>query len=351
MEIAPGQLVAVVGPSGGGKSTLLESLAGLRPLAGGRFASTTSTFTPSSIVVRSQIGFVPQDDIIHRELPLGVTLRHAAQAASRGCVSTMRPSSVRCSPISISTDQAPVPVGSLSGGQRKRASIAVELLARPRLLILDEPTAGLDPTTATGLVRSLRRLADSGCTVILTTHNTQDLTASDVVAVGRRTDASCTGATAAGALGHLGVRGRRTTSPRPAGGTPGRAPGTARRPQPRNRDRPVAGLTRAQRRAPRPQPADGRDHARSSRARHRDVRRALHPWCLRRCRGPVEPTDHGRLLVGVRRVLLRTDLRPAPGGHRSAPSPGGSDLPACESGPTWRRRSQFSCRSCSLSTS
>ena len=72
-------------------------------------------------------------------------------------------------------------VGALSGGQRKRASIAVELLTDPHVLFLDEPTSGLDPATSAGLLANLRRLADSGATIVLTTHAVQDLTSCDRV--------------------------------------------------------------------------------------------------------------------------------------------------------------------------
>ncbi len=174
LTIAPGQLVAVVGPSGGGKSTLLESLAGMRPLAGGSVRLDDLDVHTDLDRVRSQVGFVPQDDIIHRELPLRSTLRHAARLRLATGVDHDEVVGAVLADLDL-VDQASLPVGSLSGGQRKRASVAVELLARPRLLLLDEPTAGLDPTTAAALMRTLRRLADSGCTVVLTTHNTQDL--------------------------------------------------------------------------------------------------------------------------------------------------------------------------------
>ena len=80
-------------------------------------------------------------------------------------------------------DRASTRVGHLSGGQRKRTSIAVELLTRPRAFFLDEPTSGLDPATAANLVGTLRRLADDGTTIVLTTHNTDDLRACDRIVV------------------------------------------------------------------------------------------------------------------------------------------------------------------------
>src|SRR3989440_4332205 len=81
------------------------------------------------------------------------------------------------------TQRAELRIGSLSGGQRKRASVAVELLTEPQVFFLDEPTSGLDPATAAELLRLLRRLADSGRTVVLTTHSMQDLDICDKLVV------------------------------------------------------------------------------------------------------------------------------------------------------------------------
>ena len=115
---------------------------------------------------------MPQDDIIHLEMPLRRTLRYAARLrlpagtsaaeADRIVEETMRDLDL--------ADRADVPVRALSGGQRKRASIAVELLTQPRIFFLDEPTSGLDPSTAAEVMRLLRRLSRRGVTVVLTTH-------------------------------------------------------------------------------------------------------------------------------------------------------------------------------------
>jgi ABC-type multidrug transport system ATPase subunit/ABC-type multidrug transport system permease subunit len=170
LTIQPGQLVAIAGGSGAGKSTLLDTLAGLRQPSSGsvRF---------DGIDDAKALGYVPQDDIIHRDLPLRTTLRYAAQlrlpAATPGhAIEAVIDDTLETLGL---TERADVPVGRLSGGQRKRASIGVELLTRPQALFLDEPTSGLDPATANGLVRTLRQLADNGTTVVLTTHNTDDL--------------------------------------------------------------------------------------------------------------------------------------------------------------------------------
>jgi ABC transport system ATP-binding/permease protein len=180
-SVAPGTLVAVVGGSGAGKTTLLETMAGLRGVSEGGVLH-------DGVVVRaadatSGIGYVPQDDIVHRELPLGRVLRYAAAlrlpaGSSPAEIDDAVDRTLRDLDL---VDRTDVIVGDLSGGQRKRASIAVELLTRPRVVFLDEPTSGLDPSTATDVLGVLRQLAREGVTVVLSTHNPSDVEACDEV--------------------------------------------------------------------------------------------------------------------------------------------------------------------------
>ena len=114
----------------------------------------------------AQFGYVPQDDIVHLTLPLRRSLRYTA--ALRNVDGDSVGSALRVLELA---DRADVRVGSLSGGQRKRASIASELLAEPSVFFLDEPTSGLDPARGAELMRTLRRLTRDGATVVLTTHN------------------------------------------------------------------------------------------------------------------------------------------------------------------------------------
>ncbi|WP_286274221.1 ABC transporter ATP-binding protein/permease [Mycobacterium antarcticum] len=171
LTVRPGELVAIAGGSGAGKSTLLEILAGLQsPSAGTVLHDGVPSGTRPSGDTR--IGYVPQDDIIHLEMPLRRTLRYAARlrlpagtsetAADRIVETTM-------SDLDL-TASAEVPIRALSGGQRKRASIAVELLTHPRTFFLDEPTSGLDPSTAADVMRLLHTLSRRGVTIVLTTH-------------------------------------------------------------------------------------------------------------------------------------------------------------------------------------
>lgn len=148
--ISAGELVAIVGPSGAGKTSLMEAIAGVAPVPAisGSVRFDGIDLHDNLDTFRSVLGYVPQDDIIHTDLPLARTLRYAAQLRL--------PSSARASEIDDTvrdaldavglTAQAELRVGSLSGGQRKRASIAAELLTDPHVFFLDEPTSGLDPS-------------------------------------------------------------------------------------------------------------------------------------------------------------------------------------------------------------
>ena len=202
-----GELVAIVGPSGAGKTTLLEAIAGIAPVSSGsvRFDGIDVHANPGTF--RSVLGFVPQDDIIHADLPLQRTLRYAARLRlPSSATGTEVNDAVRDAIDAVGlTGQVGVRVGALSGGQRKRASIAVELLTDPRLFFLDEPTSGLDPITGAELIAHLRRLADRSATVVFTTHSVEDLASCDrIVFMARGGRVGFVGAMG-DALEHFGV--------------------------------------------------------------------------------------------------------------------------------------------------
>ncbi len=180
-SVAPGELVALVGGSGAGKTTLLETMVGLRRVTAGAVLHDGVPARADGRV--SGIGYVPQDDIVHRELPLGRVLRYAAGLrlpAGTTALEIDRIVEQTLRDLHLA-DRADIRVGDLSGGQRKRASIAVELLTRPRVLFLDEPTSGLDPATAIEVLGVVRELARAGVTVVLTTHSPGDIDACDRV--------------------------------------------------------------------------------------------------------------------------------------------------------------------------
>ncbi len=172
-----GSFLGVVGPSGSGKSTLVNALTGFRPATEGSvFFSGRDLYTEYEHI-RQRIGYVPQDDVLHMELTVGQTLEFAAELRFPSDVSkTDRERRI----VEVldelgMTERRDVPVANLSGGQRKRVSVALELLTRPSLLILDEPTSGLDPGYERSLMELLARLASAGRTVIVVTHSVQSL--------------------------------------------------------------------------------------------------------------------------------------------------------------------------------
>ena len=183
LSIAPREFVAIVGGSGTGKTTLLNALSGFEP-AEGRVMLSGDDFYAHFDLYRGLIGYVPQDDIIHRELPVGQALRYAAQLrlprdTSEGEID----SRIERVLTEVEMDeQVERIIGRLSGGQRKRISIGVELLAEPGVFFLDEATSGLDPGLEKKLMYTLRRLADGGRTVVLVTHATANIKQCDHVA-------------------------------------------------------------------------------------------------------------------------------------------------------------------------
>ncbi|MFD1275545.1 ABC transporter ATP-binding protein [Streptomyces kaempferi] len=179
LDLAPGRLTVIAGSSGAGKTVLLQTLAGLRaPTEGAVLHDGAQPGSPGP-----EFGFVPQEDIIHRELPLHRTLVYAAglrmPAGTPAEAVTARVDRV-LEALGLSA-RASTPVRALSGGERKRACIAAELLTRPRVLFLDEPTSGLDPVTGAALLRTLSALAEEGTTIVLTTHTLADLLRGDQV--------------------------------------------------------------------------------------------------------------------------------------------------------------------------
>lgn len=181
LTLPAGRLTAIAGGSGAGKTTLLDVMAGVRRPSGGSTHVGADRTAAHALAGTGRVGVVPQDDIIHRELPLRRTLLHAARLR----LARPRPElEARVDDILARLDLARrggVRVGALSGGQRKRASIAVELLTDPEVLFLDEPTSGLDPVSAAEVVSTLRHLAAQGVTVVMTTHDPAQLDAADVV--------------------------------------------------------------------------------------------------------------------------------------------------------------------------
>ncbi len=183
LSIKPQEFVAVVGGSGAGKSTLVNALCGFKPATEGAVLLNGVDLYGNFDAYRNEMGYVPQDDIIHLDLPVSKALGYAARLRMPADT-TRYEREQRVSEVIDELDLkacAERTVRQLSGGQRKRVSIGVELLTRPSLFFLDEATSGLDPATESQMMKLLRKLADQGRTIILITHATKNVMACDKV--------------------------------------------------------------------------------------------------------------------------------------------------------------------------
>ncbi|MFF5423982.1 MULTISPECIES: FHA domain-containing protein [unclassified Streptomyces] len=170
-------LIGVIGPSGSGKSTLLKALTGYRPANEGDVLYDNRSLYKQFAELRQRIGLVPQDDILHKELTVQKALRYAAKLRFPGDTAAAEREAridevLRELKLDIHKEKK---VTSLSGGQRKRVSVALELLTKPSLIFLDEPTSGLDPGMDRDVMQLLRGLADDGRTVLVVTHSVAEL--------------------------------------------------------------------------------------------------------------------------------------------------------------------------------
>lgn len=175
-SIAPNQFVGLLGPSGSGKSTLLRACCGLEKPQGSA-SEKTVTWDNAPLYAqldrwRQHMGYVPQDDIIHTALTVEKAVHYAARLRLDPQM-TEKTRSALVTRVIHEVDlqeRRSVKISRLSGGQRKRASVAVELLQRPRILFLDEPTSGQDPQLEESMMLLFRGLSRQGSTVIVTTH-------------------------------------------------------------------------------------------------------------------------------------------------------------------------------------
>ena len=181
LVLEPGQLVAFVGGSGAGKSTLMKALLGIAPISSGNVYLNGDNLRKNWPIYRSQVGYVPQDDIIHRDLTVEEVLRCACQLRLPPDTNIGKVIANTLEQIKLSHVRNTL-VSRLSGGQRKRVSIGVELLADPKLFFLDEPTSGLDPGLDKEMMLLLREQADRGRTIALVTHATDNIGICDRIA-------------------------------------------------------------------------------------------------------------------------------------------------------------------------
>ncbi|HEU4362044.1 MAG TPA: ATP-binding cassette domain-containing protein [Mycobacterium sp.] len=169
----PGTVTAIIGGSGAGKTTLARLIAGYTRPSSGSVTFEGHDIHAEYATLRTRIGMVPQDDVVHHQLTVNQALGYAAEL--RLPPDTSREDRDRVVAEVLEelelTAQGDSRVDKLSGGQRKRASVALELLTGPSLLVLDEPTTGLDPALDSQVMMMLRKLADAGRTVLVVTHS------------------------------------------------------------------------------------------------------------------------------------------------------------------------------------
>ncbi len=179
----PGTLTAIIGGSGAGKTTLSRVIAGYTSPTSGSVTFEGHDIHTEYASLRSRIGMVPQDDVVHRQLTVNQALNYAAELRLPPDTSKADREQVVAQVLEELelTNHADTRVDKLSGGQRKRASVALELLTGPSLLILDEPTSGLDPALDRQVMTMLRQLADAGRVVLVVTHSLTYLDVCDQV--------------------------------------------------------------------------------------------------------------------------------------------------------------------------
>lgn len=206
LNIEPGEFVAIVGGSGAGKTTILNCISGMADFSAGDIFINGESIRTNERSLRSLMGYVPQNDIVYDNLTLERMLMYSAKL--RMPVDTT-PAEIRdkidetLELVELSAHRTTM-ISRLSGGQKKRASIAVELLASPRLFFLDEPSSGLDPGTEKHLMQMLKRLSETGKTVIMVTHTVQNINICDRLICMGNGGVLCYSGNPAGALDFFG---------------------------------------------------------------------------------------------------------------------------------------------------
>jgi len=172
LEVIPGRVTGLLGPSGCGKSTLMRAIVGVQQVASGRVRILGRDAGEPSL--RHEIGYLTQSPSVYADLTVTENLRYFA------AVTGAPPDRVGEVLAQVALqDAAGQIVGSLSGGERTRVSLATTLLNRPTVLVLDEPTVGLDPILRVDLWRSFRELTDAGATLLVSSHSMEEASECD----------------------------------------------------------------------------------------------------------------------------------------------------------------------------
>ena len=184
MGVEPNSFVVVVGGSGTGKSSLLGCITGASPCTSGSVCFDGIDTRGNRNAFDAVLGYVPQKDIMHDELTVEQSLTYTAKLRiARDATRTEIKAAVAHAIEAVDLGgREKTMIANLSGGQKKRVSIAMELLASPRLLILDEPTSGLSPDLDRSMMELCRKLSHENCTVLMVTHNMSNINLCDKIA-------------------------------------------------------------------------------------------------------------------------------------------------------------------------
>ncbi len=163
LVVEPGQVTGLLGPSGSGKSTLMRAIVGVQQVAGG---SVTVLGEPAgAVALRRRVGYVTQAPSVYSDLTVVENLRYFARLVGASAARVEDVIDV----VDLEPERGKV-VGRLSGGQRARVSLATALLGEPELLVLDEPTVGLDPVLRRDLWSFFHELSAAGSTLLVSSH-------------------------------------------------------------------------------------------------------------------------------------------------------------------------------------
>ena len=176
-SLKPKEFVAIIGGSGAGKSTLMNGMCGFSRITSGQILFENEDLYKNYNALKSLVGYVPQQDIVHKDLTLYKMLAYTAEMRMPGDT-TAEERQKRITDVIDMVElggKEDTLIRNLSGGQRKRASIAVELVSDPTVFFLDEPTSGLDPGTERNLMYTLKKMTNRNKTVVVITHMTLNI--------------------------------------------------------------------------------------------------------------------------------------------------------------------------------
>ena len=182
LSVKPGEFVCVLGPSGAGKTTLVRTLLGQLTPSKGEIRFGSLRVSGDSELLNGLIGYVPQKEIVHDELPVGRALKYAAKLRLPPSIGRKEIAKrIHAIEKDVGIDHRhDTPVGKLSGGESKRVSLAVELLSFPRILIVDEATSSLDPASDARIMHLLAEYAKKySITLLCITHHLENAKLAD----------------------------------------------------------------------------------------------------------------------------------------------------------------------------